>query len=469
MAADAEGESDVLVLERGPEVDPGVDLLGERQALAADELDGDTTGEDAPADGAVDVGAPEVSAAPEINEPSAVESPASALPSTDGRAQGAELVDKAEAIAETASLAIGQNLDPNASDHLQATASFFDHGPGDRIPEENFPGTISPDHFRHLVPGEADREDDCVLEQKVARKDFVEFAVNELGQGLEDSREYKAANKLRKPVFLRIFRNLSEAQQRDRFYFAHAGERCPTVAQRRAMRHSWMEDLLRFSGLSLKQIADRVGVDEKTVRNVRDKMPDFADRIFPGANRSRRGENLEALVEQARQLRDEGHSLEAIATKMDKSVSTISRWVNKPRTPDSKGKPLADPGDVLSDSPSRAPIAETVNSTATSFASTSSTPDGPTGTRTIPTSDAQSASPDSNSVHKAIDRASRLFDEIEGSLAPEDRRLFLVGIRECVGTRLGRLSDTESNANTADEQPASTENSSSENEQESSP
>ncbi len=73
MTADIEGESDVLVLERGSEVDPGVDLLGEHQALAADELDGDTTGEDAP----------------EINEPSAVESPASDLPSTDGPTQGA--------------------------------------------------------------------------------------------------------------------------------------------------------------------------------------------------------------------------------------------------------------------------------------------------------------------------------------------------------------------------------------------
>lgn len=439
MAADAEieGESDVLVLERGPEVDPGVDLLGQHQALAADELDGDTTGEDAPADGAVDVGAPEFSAAPEINEPSAVESPASDLPSTDGQTQGA--------------------------------VPFFDHGSGDRIPEEDFPGTISPDHFRHLVPGEADREDDCVLQQKVARKDFVEFAVNESGQGLEDSREYKAAKQINKKVFLRIFRNLSEAQQRDRFYFAHAGERCPTVAQRRAMRHSWMEDLLRFSGLSLKQIADRVGVDEKTVRNVRDKMPDFADRIFPGANRSRRGENLEALVEQARQLRDEGHSLEAIATKMDKSVSTISRWVNKPRTPDSKGKPLADPGDVLSTSPSGAPIAETVNSTAASFASTSSTPDGPTGTRTSSTSVDQAASPGSNSVDDARDRARRLFDEIEQTLLPTDHRHFLLSMQEYVSNRLDRLSDSESGTDAPPlEQPASTETSSSENEQESS-
>lgn len=467
MAADAEieGESDVLVLERGPEVDPGVDLLGEHQALAADELDGDATGEDAPADGAVDVGAPEFSAALEINEPSAVESPASDLPSTDGQTQGAELVDEAEPIAETASLAIN----PNASDCLQGTVPFFDHGSGDRIPEEEFPGTISPDHFRHLVPGEADREDDCVLQQKVARKDFVEFAVNESGQGLEDSREYKAAKQINKKVFLRIFRNLSEAQQRDRFYFAHAGERRPTVAQRRAMRHSWMEDLLRFSGLSLKQIAERVGVDEKTVRNVRDKMPDFADRSFPGANRSRRGVKLEALVEQARQLRAEGNSLEAIATKMDKSVSTISRWVNKPRTPDSKGKPLADPGDVLSDSPSRAPIAEPVNSTAASFASTSSTPDGPTGTRPISTSVDQPASSGSNSVDDAIDRARRLFDEIEQTLLPTDHRHFLLSMQAYISNRLDRLSDSESGTDAPPlEQPASTETSSSENEQESS-
>jgi len=450
MTADA--ESDVLVEERDPELDPGVDLLGEHQALAADELDGDTTGEDAP----------------EINEPSAVESPASDLPSTEGQTQGAELVDKAEPIAETASLAIGQDPDPNASDRLQATASFFDHGPGDRIPEEEFDGTVSPDHFQHLVPIKADPEDDLVLEQKVARKDFVEFAVNELGQGLEDSREYKAATKLKKSVFLRIFRNLSKARQRDFFYYAHAGGLNPTVKQRREIRHCWIRELLTIPDLTLQQIADRVGMDEKTVRNVRDKMQDFANRNFPDGKPPRRAKRTEALVEQARQLRDEGNSLEAIATKMDKFVSTISRWVNKPRTPDSKGKPLADPGDVLSDSPSRAPIAETVNSTATSFASTSSTPDGPTGTQPISTSVDQPASPGSNRVDDARDRAIRLFDEIERSLAPEDRRIFLLGIRECISTKLGRLSDTESGAHTPEKQPASTEHSSSKSEQESS-
>lgn len=401
MAADAEieGGSDVAVLERCPEVDPGVDLLGEHQALAADELDGDTTGEDAPADGAVDVGAPEVSAAPEINEPSAVENPAFDLPSTDGQAQGAASGSAPFLTLKTDRYrSLLPPLPPAAIKHFDASIRANDVISMPVYYDENFNALTHIEWYLHCQKHSFNP--DFRLKQGLSEKEKIEFILS-----VYFIVSWKYDPKVERELREKRLLNLLDLRKDDSARWTY-----DFIGACLGREESWVR---KKEQAYIRKNPDRVKVDNRKSRD--------AALLAEAVTRALNGESPKKLAEE-------------LGVKERRIRLAKNKAVNKATMPEM-------PMEV-------AP--------------------GPTGTRTIPTSVAQSASPGSNSVHKALARSSRLLDEIERSLAPEDRRLFLVGIRECVGTRLGRLSDTESGAHTAEEPPASTENSSSENEQESS-
>lgn len=399
MAADAEGESDVFVLERGPEVDPGEDLLGERQALAADELDGDTTGEDAPADGAVDVGAPEVSAAPEINEPSAVESPASALPSTDGQTQGAASGGAPFLTLKTDRYrSLLPPLPPAAIKHFDASIRANDVISMPVYYDENFNALTHIEWYLHCQKHSFNP--DFRLKQGLSEKEKIEFILS-----VYFIVSWKYDPKVERELREKRLLNLLDLRKDDSARWTY-----DVIGAVLGREESWVR---KKEQAYIRKNPDRVKVDNRKSRD--------AALLAEAVRRALEGEHPKKLAVE-------------LGIKERRLRLAKNKAAKKPATPET-------PMEVVP---------------------------GPTGTQPIFTSVDQPALPGPNSVDDARDRAIRLFDEIERSLAPEDRRIFLLGIRECISTKLGRLSDTESGDHTPEKQPASTEHSSSENEQESS-
>ena len=368
-------------------------------ALPADELDTDVTGADAPADGVVDVDALEFTAAPEINEPSAVESPTSDLPATEGQSQGAVSGGAPFPALNTERYRdVLPQLPADALKNFETSIRTKDFISRPVYRDEHRNALTNIDWYLHckkhsIIP-------DIRLKQGLSEKEKIEFILS-VYFIVNWKYEPKVERELREKRLLNLLDLRQEDSARWTYDFI-----CACLGR----EESWVR---KKEQAYIRKNPDRVKVDNR-------KSHDAA-LLAEAVTRALKGENPKKLAEET--------GIKERRIRLAKNKAT---------------KKVAMP---------EMPMAVAL---------------GPTGTQPISRSVDQPASPGSNSVLKAVDRVNRLCEEIEGSLAPEDRRHFLVGIRECIGTRLGRLSDTESGAHTTEEQPASTENSSSENEQESS-